>query len=76
MATPEPFNLAVAKVTPSASKETVPVGTPAAPEVERLTVAVRVTSAGGVTEVGDAVRVVEVGALFSVTLRALEAEPL
>ena len=72
MATPEPFTFSVASVTPSTVNETVPLGTPVAPDVDRFTVAVKVASPGGVTVVGLILSVVEVGALFSVTLSAFD----
>jgi hypothetical protein len=75
-ATPLPFRLTVASLVPLIENVTDPVGTPAAPLALRFTVAVNVSLAGGVTGLGDAVNVVVVGASFSVTVVAAEAEPL
>ncbi len=74
VAIPEPFNVPVPRVVVPFMKLTVPVGagTPEAP----VTVAVKVTLDPTAIEVAEAVNAVDVAPDVTVTVRALEADPV
>lgn len=74
VATPEPFSVPVPRVVAPFMKVTVPVGA-GTPEVP-VTVAVKVTLDPTAMEVSEAVRAVVVDPSVTVTVTALEVDPV